>query len=168
MVVLWCRLGLGCRSNTSRARGGDARANLGNKKLMLGELGKRLKGTTTFLLLRHKFSCMEPGFRKFFWNSCTQTWSCRGEYFGPHIISCLRDEENGLAAKASKLFLAECELGVSSASSKTLLCFFPPLSYLIFICLLQVCKSYQELVLSYIWNNFNRILMPSQAMDGPV
>lgn len=56
MVVLWCRLGLGCRSNTSRARGGDARANLGNKKLMLGELGKRLKGTTTFLLLRHKFS----------------------------------------------------------------------------------------------------------------
>lgn len=51
-------------------------------------------------------------------DSCALLWRCRGAYFGPHVISCLRDAEKELAAKAGKLFLAECEPGFSSASSK--------------------------------------------------
>ena len=77
------------------------------------------------VLAMHMSSCVEPGHRKCCQDSCTQSWSCRGAYFGPRVISCLRDEENGLASKAGKLFLAPCKPGFSSASSETLLCVFP-------------------------------------------
>lgn len=104
------------------------------------------------ILALHKSSCAEPGYRKFSQNSCTHSCSCRGAYFGPHVISCLKDGENGLAAKAGKLFLAECEPGFSSASSE-LSCAFSPLGNFIFICLLYVCKWVQ----GYLQNSFNRI-----------
>lgn len=68
---------------------------------------------STNVLAMHTPSCMDSGFRTLCQNNCIQR--CRGEYFGPHIISHLRDEENGLGAKVGKLFLPECELDFSSA-----------------------------------------------------